>query len=70
DDTGVWFIATDFAYTAVGYNTTEVPAEDVVSLDVFTNPKYAGRISLPDNADDIWALALLATGVSDWTTVG
>ena len=69
DDTGVWFIPTDFAYTAVGYNTTEVPAEDVASLDVFTNPKYAGRISLPDNADDIWALALLATGVSDWTNV-
>jgi spermidine/putrescine transport system substrate-binding protein len=69
DDTGVWFIPTDYAYTAVAYNATDVPAEDVASLDVFTNPKYAGRISLPDNADDVWALALLATGVSDWTSV-
>ena len=69
DDTGVWFIPTDYAYTAVAYNTTDVPAADVASLDVFLNPKYAGRISLPDNTDDIWALALLATGVSDWTTI-
>jgi spermidine/putrescine transport system substrate-binding protein len=41
----------------------------VASLDVFLNPKYAGRISLPDNADDVWSLALLATGVSDWSNV-
>ena len=69
DDTGLWYIPTDYAYTAVAYNTTDVPAEDVASLDVFTNPKYAGRISLPDNADDVWALALLATGVTDWTAI-
>lgn len=69
DDTGVWYIPTDYAYTAIAYNTEDVPAEDVSTLDVFKNPKYAGRISLPDNTDDVWALALLATGVSDWTNV-
>ena len=69
DDTGVWYIPTDYAYTAVAYNSNDVPAEDVASLNVFTNPKYEGRISLPDNADDVWALALLATGVTDWTAV-
>lgn len=69
DDTGVWYIPTDFAYTAIAYNTTDVPAEDVASLSVFTNAKYEGRISLPDNADDVWALALLATGVTDWTAI-
>ena len=69
DDAGVWYIPTDYAYTAVAYNTTEVPVEDVASLSVFTNPKYEGRISLPDNADDVWALALLATGVTDWTNI-
>ena len=69
DDAGVWYIPTDYAYTAVAYNTTEVPVEDVASLSVFTNPKYEGRISLPDNADDVWALALLATGVTDWTAI-
>jgi len=69
DDGGVWYIPTDYAYTAVAYNAETVPAEDVASLQVFKDPKYAGRISLPDNADDIWALALLATGVSDWTAI-
>ncbi|MCW1917680.1 extracellular solute-binding protein [Rhodobacter sp. KR11] len=69
DDAGLWYLPTDYAYTAVAYNTADVPVEDVASLQIFTDPKYMGRISLPDNADDVWALALLATGVSDWTTV-
>lgn len=69
DDGGVWYIPTDYAYTAVAYNTKEVPAEDVASLQVFKDPKYAGRISLPDNTDDVWSLALLATGVTDWSNV-
>ena len=69
DDKGVWYIPTDYAYTAIAYNTKEVPVEDVASLDVFLNPKYAGKISLPDNSDDVWALALLATGVTDWTKI-
>jgi spermidine/putrescine transport system substrate-binding protein len=69
DDAGVWYIPTDYAFTAVGYNKDTVPEADVASLQVFADPKYAGRISLPDNADDVWALALLATGVSDWTSV-
>lgn len=69
DDGGVWYIPTDYAYTAIAYNSKDVPAEDVASLEVFKNPKYAGRISLPDNTDDVWSLALLATGVTDWTNV-
>ncbi|MFN3641452.1 MAG: extracellular solute-binding protein [Gemmobacter sp.] len=69
DETGVWYIPTDYAYTAIAWNTDQVPEADVASLQVFLDPKYAGRISLPDNTDDIWALALLATGVTDWTTV-
>jgi spermidine/putrescine transport system substrate-binding protein len=69
DDQGVWYIPTDYAYTAVAWNTEQVPAEDVASLDVFLNPKYAGRISLPDNTDDMWSLALLATGVTNWSNV-
>ncbi|WP_343082383.1 ABC transporter substrate-binding protein [Ostreiculturibacter nitratireducens] len=69
DDTGVWYIPTDYAYTAIAYNKDEVPEADVSTLQVFTNPAYAGRVSLPDNTDDVWALALLATGVTDWTEV-
>jgi len=68
-EAGVWYIPTDYAYTAIAYNTEKVPAEDVASLQVFVNPKYAGKISLPDNTDDAFSLAYLATGVSDWTNV-
>ncbi|HRO14575.1 MAG TPA: extracellular solute-binding protein [Paracoccus sp. (in: a-proteobacteria)] len=69
DDQGVWYIPTDFGSTAVAYNPETVPAEDVSTLQIFVNPAYQGRTSLPDSADDVWALAYLATGVTDWTNV-
>ncbi|MEO1909639.1 MAG: extracellular solute-binding protein [Paracoccus sp. (in: a-proteobacteria)] len=69
DDQGVWFIPTDWGATAIAYNSETVPVEDVATLEVFTNPKYQGRTSLPDSSDDVWALAYLATGTTDWTDV-
>ena len=69
DAAGVWFIPTDYAYTAIAYNTKDVPEADVASLKVFEDPKYAGRISLPDSTDDVWSLAFLATGVTSWDNV-
>lgn len=65
----VYFLPHNFGATAIAYNPEEVPAEDVASLSVFTNPKYAGRMTMPDNTDDAYALAYLATGVTDWTNV-
>jgi spermidine/putrescine transport system substrate-binding protein len=64
----VYFIPTDWGSTAVAYNPEELTAEDVASLQLFTNPAFAGRLTIPDNVDDAWALAYLATGVSDWST--
>lgn len=69
DEAGAWFIPADIGQTGVAYNTEKVPEADVQSLNVFLDPKYAGRIALPDNTDDIWALALLANGISDWTKI-
>jgi spermidine/putrescine transport system substrate-binding protein len=69
DATGVWYIPTDYAYTAIAWNRDQVPEADIASLNVFLDPKYAGRISLPDNTDDVWSLALLATGVTNWSEV-
>jgi spermidine/putrescine transport system substrate-binding protein len=69
DDKGVWIIPADWGVTAIAYNTEKVPAADVATLQVFTDPKYANRITLPNAADDVWALAYLATGVTDWTRV-
>lgn len=62
----VYFIPVDYGSTAIAYDTEAVPAEDVASLDVFLNPKYQGRMAIPDNVDDAYALAYLATGVTDW----
>lgn len=69
DDTGVWYIPTDYAYTAIAYNTEQVKPEQVASLNVFIDPAFQGRTALPDTVDDSWALAFLATGVTDWTKV-
>jgi spermidine/putrescine transport system substrate-binding protein len=69
DEGGTWYIPAEWGATAIAYNTDQVPEADVQSLRVFLDPKYAGRISLPDNNDDVWALAYLATGVTDWTAV-
>jgi spermidine/putrescine transport system substrate-binding protein len=57
----------DWGSTAVTYRTDLVDVSDMGSLEVFRNPKYAGRISLPDNVDDVYALAYLATGTTDWS---
>jgi len=65
----VFFLPTYFGTTAVAYNPEEVPEEDVSTLNVFKDPKYAGRVSIPDNVDDAWALAYLATGVTSWADV-
>ena len=69
DDTGVWYIPADWGVTAMAYNPDVVPADDVESLNIFIDPEYQGRTSLPDSADDVWALGYLATGVTDWTEV-
>ena len=63
----VYFVPVDYGSTAIAYNTEEVPEADVATLEVFKNPAYAGRMALPDNVDDAYALAYLATGVTDWS---
>ena len=65
---GYYLLPMDWGTTALTYRADLVDETDVQSLKAFLNPKFAGRISLPDNVDDVYALALLATGISDWTT--
>ncbi|WP_294926874.1 extracellular solute-binding protein [uncultured Paracoccus sp.] len=69
DSEGVWYIPVDWGAAAIAYNTDTVPVEDVATLQVFVDPKYQGRTSLPDSSDDVWALAYLATGTTDWEDV-
>lgn len=67
DAEDIFFVPVDYGSTAIAYNTDEVPAEAVASLDVFLNPEYQGRMTLPDNVDDAYALGYLATGTTDWS---
>ena len=65
-----YFLPTDYGSTAIAYNAAEVPAEAVSTLEVFKDPQYAGRVTLPVNVADTYALAFLATGVTDWAQAG
>ncbi len=62
-----YFIPMDWGNTAVTYNTELLSEEDAATLQSFADPKHAGRVSIPDNLDDAYALAFLAIGVKDWT---
>lgn len=66
-DGAVYFIPADLGMTGMIYNTEQVTAEQTATLQTFLDPAMAGRISLPDNVEDAYALAYLATGTSDWT---
>lgn len=63
-----YFVPVDWGNTATTYNTELLSESDVQSLQAFADPKNAGRISLPDNVDDAYALGFLAIGVKDWAS--
>lgn len=67
-DGKAYIVPMDWGATGLTYRTDVVPEEDANTLQSFVDPKYEGRTSLPDNVDDAYALAYLATGVTDWTT--
>jgi spermidine/putrescine transport system substrate-binding protein len=62
-----YMLPMDWGTTALTYRSDMVDAAKMTSLAVFLDPAYAGRIALPDNVDDVYALGYLATGVTDWT---
>ncbi len=65
----VYWIPTDFGATAIAYNPDLVTEDQVASLQVFQNPEFMGRMTIPDNVDDAYALAYLATGLTSWADV-
>lgn len=64
-----WFLPFDWGNTLVTYRTDKIDEAEIQSLKAFADPKFEGRISMPDNVDDAYALAALATGFTDWTTM-
>jgi spermidine/putrescine-binding protein len=70
DDKGVaWFLPFEWGNTPVVHRTDKVKPEDVTSLQAFADPKFKGRISIGDNVEDADALASLAIGLKDWSTI-
>jgi len=65
-DGNQWVVPVDWGLTALTYRTDMVSEADAASLQSFADPKFAGKISIPDNVDDAYALGYLATGVKDW----
>lgn len=63
-----YFVPVDWGNTATTYNTELLSEADVQSLAAFADPKHMGRVSLPDNVDDAYALGFLAIGVKDWAS--
>ncbi len=61
-----WAVPFDWASTAMTYRTDLVSEADASTLHSFTDPKFAGKVSIPDNVDDAYALGFLAVGVTDW----
>ena len=63
-----YFVPVDWGNTATTYNTELLTEADVQSLQAFADPRHEGRVSLPDNVDDAYALGFLAIGVKDWAS--
>lgn len=66
-DGDYYMLPTDWGTTSLVYRTDLVDAAKMNSLQVFLDSEFASRVSLPNNVDDVYALAFLATGVTDWT---
>ena len=65
-DGTAWVLPFDWGNTALTYHEERVDKSDVGSLTAFVDPKFEGRVSLPDNVDDVYALASLVIGLKQW----
>lgn len=68
-DGEVYVIPYDWGNTFMVYRTDMVEEGDITSLRAFADPKFAGKVSIGDNVADAYALASLALGITNWTTM-
>jgi len=66
-DGKIYVVPVDWGATGLTYRTDLVSESEASTLQSFAQPKFQGRVSLPDNVDDAYALGFLAIGVHDWT---
>ncbi|MGI9406558.1 MAG: extracellular solute-binding protein, partial [Hyphomicrobiaceae bacterium] len=62
-----WIVPIDWGNTGLVYRTDKGLEGDIGSLKVLADPKYKGKVSMPDNVDDAYALAAMVQGIKDWT---
>ncbi|PLP60027.1 polyamine ABC transporter substrate-binding protein [Mesorhizobium loti] len=67
EDGAAWFMPWDWGNSQLTYNSEKVDEKDIQSLKSLADPKFQGRVSIPDNVDDAYALASLVIGLKDWT---
>ncbi|WP_144222781.1 ABC transporter substrate-binding protein [Mesorhizobium amorphae] len=67
EDGTAWFMPWDWGNSQLTYNSEKVDEKDIQSLKSLADPKFQGRVSIPDNVDDAYALASLVIGLKDWT---
>ncbi len=67
EDGTAWFMPWDWGNSQLTYNSEKVDEKDIQSLKSLAAPKFQGRVSIPDNVDDAYALASLVIGLKDWT---
>ncbi|WP_328803313.1 extracellular solute-binding protein [Ruegeria haliotis] len=65
EDGTVWAVPFDWGNTGIIYRTDKIEA-DKVSVQLFADPEYAGRVSMSDNIYDAYALAI---GLKSWENV-
>jgi spermidine/putrescine-binding protein len=62
EDGKIWLMPFDWGNALLLVRTDLVPEADR-TLDIFTNPKYKGRIAVSSSVDDVYGLALVALGM-------
>lgn len=65
-DGQIWMVPFDWGNSGLIYRTDKIPAEEI-SLAALTDPKYEGKLAIPDIVTSAYAMAAAATGVRDWT---
>ena len=68
-DGKAWFLPFEWGNTVTTYRADKIKPDEIQSLKAFADPKFKDRVSIGNNVDDAYALASLAIGVKDWTTL-
>jgi len=67
-DGKTWMMPFDWGNSGLIYRTDKIDAE-TISFDLITGPDFVGKVAVPDIVTSAYALAALAIGLRDWTTM-